>query len=136
MPELNEAVELELVVNRSSLIWTSLATRWFGSALWWCLAEMVCPWPGATMDGAIWVQTSPEKSSPTIAGVSQLRSLRAATSTRSPVEAGPEECSLPTVGGVEHCSAATKTGQTEERTAYRSSRKTSAEIVAEGIHST
>jgi len=34
--------------------------------------------------------TSPEKSSPTIAGVSQLRSLRAATSTRSPVQAGPE----------------------------------------------
>ena len=87
------------------------------------------------MAEAIGVQTSPEKSSPTVAGVSQRRSLRAATSTTSPVQAGPEKSS-PTVEGVVHCSSATKTGQTVEETALKSSGKSSAETVEEAIHST
>jgi len=37
--------------------------------------------------------------------------------------------------GVVHCSSATKTGQTVDETALRSSGKSSAEIVEEAIHS-
>src|SRR5260370_22709593 len=47
LPELNEAVELELVVNRSMRIFTSFAPSGFGSALWRWLVGSVWSCGGA-----------------------------------------------------------------------------------------